>query len=1074
MKKLLTCLVLSAAALTASAEDHYLVGGCTPSGWTGGEWERSAVAMVNVAPDTWIWTGKLTVAEGDNGRFKIPDSAGGWDGYWAPEQDCLLTDEWTDLSTSGEGDFKYRVAEEGIYKVTLNTSTLKIKAEKLTEPQKDGDYYLISTVHDYYWWAGFTTSDNQTSKARLTDNLDFAADGFFPLSCDHYKFKGELDGQGHTLDGMTILGTNNNVALVRYASDGAYIHDLVVGPNSSFTGSAKIGGIVGFARDGGEVRLAKVVNMATVRSVGTTDANAAGLVGCAVDGTKITATDCANMGAVSGQDGQCGAFAGWTQSGTTFTNCFNCGAISNIDGTSQLYRNSGAVTATNTYDVTAVGEQGIKLDAATLSSGELCYKLNGDQSTIAWYQKIGTDEYPLPFGTDQVYANGELLCDGSSAGGDLTYSNSATSVLPPHSFAEGFCTVCGTLDTNFLTADAEGFYDIATANELKWFAAIVAQVNQSASARLTADIDYTANKQGFIGISQSTPFRGTFDGQGHTLTIDIVNTDLSRTGLFAYINAATIRNLIVEGSATSAGNNCVGGLGGRSDGNGTLIENVVVRTAVSYTGTNGDATCGGFFANMEASITMRNCAFYGSINSGTAEGNGGLIGWAGGGASIKIENCLVAATAYTQNGNSADLARNNPAVTNSYKVSADDPRLASGEMAYILNGQVSPGTSWYQLLGTDEAPLPFAKDGAAVYAQGTVECDGITPVEGSTLTFSNSEGAPTQRPHTYVDGICTKCGTPYFNYVVAKDGWYEFSNAKQLVWFAAMVNKLGQTKRNVRLTADIDFDGREFHGIGTPENPFVTTFDGQGHIIRNLILDNQDNDRPAGFINEAREGAVVKNMTMDASCFFVGHHYVGAFIGHVEGNGEILLEQLGNEAGVEAWNQNAGGIVGCNTSGELKLRLTNCYNTAIITGNNECGGISGWLGNKAETTNCYNMGDVDAERSESFARGNNIQVVNCFDPVTNWPALPASPIEDFTNGTIYQLLAEAAPGIWYLSAEEGGHPVLYETEWTPTDIQSLNVQPAENAARIYNLNGQQVQAPRRGLYIRNGRKFVVK
>ena len=129
MKKLLTLMALSALALTASAEDHYLVGGCTPSGWTGGEWERSAVAMVNVAPYTWIWTGKLTVAEGDDGRFKIPDSAGGWDGYWAPEQDCLLTDEWTDLSTSGEGDFKYRVAEEGIYKVTLNTQEAHRAAE---------------------------------------------------------------------------------------------------------------------------------------------------------------------------------------------------------------------------------------------------------------------------------------------------------------------------------------------------------------------------------------------------------------------------------------------------------------------------------------------------------------------------------------------------------------------------------------------------------------------------------------------------------------------------------------------------------------------------------------------------------------------------------------------------------------------------------------------------------------------------------------------------------------------------------------------------------------------------------
>ena len=236
----------------------------------------------------------------------------------------------------------------------------------------------------------------------------------------------------------------------------------------------------------------------------------------------------------------------------------------------------------------------------------------------------------------------------------------------------------------YLEADAEGFFSIGTANDLHWFAEMVAKVNQSAKAKLTADIDYTAFKQGFIGVSEGTPFRGVFDGQGHTLKIDIVNIDFGRTGLFAYVNVATIKNLVVEGSATSADKNCVGGLGGRSDGNGTLIENVVVKTAVSYTGSNGDATCGGFFANTESNVTFKNCAFYGSIESGTAEGNGGMIGWAGGGNNIKIVNCLVAPTAYTQNGNSADFARNNPAVTNSFKVAADDAMLASGEMAFHL------------------------------------------------------------------------------------------------------------------------------------------------------------------------------------------------------------------------------------------------------------------------------------------------------------------------------------------------------------------------------------------------------
>ena len=125
MKKNLRLLLLTVLgcwmAGSAWAEDHYLVGGCTASGWESGDWQRSPVAMVNVADNVWVWAGKLTVGDGDNGRFKIPNSGGGWDGYWAPEQGTVLGTEEKDLSTSSEGDNKYCVAEEGIYKV-LSTS----------------------------------------------------------------------------------------------------------------------------------------------------------------------------------------------------------------------------------------------------------------------------------------------------------------------------------------------------------------------------------------------------------------------------------------------------------------------------------------------------------------------------------------------------------------------------------------------------------------------------------------------------------------------------------------------------------------------------------------------------------------------------------------------------------------------------------------------------------------------------------------------------------------------------------------------------------------------------------------
>ena len=48
---LLTLLLVSSNLCSTEvfAEEHYLVGGCTDSGWNAGEYNRSAVAMVKVS-----------------------------------------------------------------------------------------------------------------------------------------------------------------------------------------------------------------------------------------------------------------------------------------------------------------------------------------------------------------------------------------------------------------------------------------------------------------------------------------------------------------------------------------------------------------------------------------------------------------------------------------------------------------------------------------------------------------------------------------------------------------------------------------------------------------------------------------------------------------------------------------------------------------------------------------------------------------------------------------------------------------------------------------------------------------
>ncbi|MBO7120163.1 MAG: SusF/SusE family outer membrane protein [Bacteroidaceae bacterium] len=944
MKKLLITLLLAAAVLPGWADEYYLVGSATECGWNTGEWQRSTVRATQTGTDTWVAAVRLTAGEGDT--FKIPNGADEFDnnGIWATSEGQTLTSNWQDFSTTNDGDKQFRVAEEGMYLVSFNTSTKKIKAEKLTEPSKEGDYFLISNLNDYWYFAAYIASGNtNTAKARLTTDLTFDGN-FVCMASDKFKFKGEFDGNNHTIDYAVATCAYGRVGLFTYVANGANIHNLIIGANSSFTGVAKVGGIAGFARDGGEVTLTNVINKANITSTGDTDANAAGLIGCATDRTKITATNCANTGTITGQGGQCAAFAGWTQDRTTFTNCWNSGTITTaLEGNAELYRNSGSVLAINCYNLTEQGDQGTRLASTTAASGELCFKLNSKQTDIKWFQNLtGTvDNIPLPFSThSQVYANSSN-CDGSSASG---YSNDPSS-MPSHNFADGYCTVCNSLHEAYLTPDGEGYYTIGTANDLHWFADYVKEVNAKAKAKLTANIDYTSYKQGFIGTSQSLAYCGTFDGQGHTITIDIVNNGTTdRTGLFAYINSATIRNLVVEGSATSAGNNCVGGLGGRSDNDGTLIENVVVRTAVSYTGSNGDATCGGLFANMEAQVTLKNCAFLGSINAGTAEGNGGLVGWAGSGNNNKYINCLVAPVEYTQNGNSGDFSRNNPTVTNCHKVASNDAKLVSGELCYKLNGNQSGGADWYQTLGTDATPLPF---------------------NTSQRVFYGSDHTPN-----------------YYNYGLVNDK-IQIANMEQLRDFSNIVNA-GATTVNAELTADITMASENQYGytpIGSTDHPYTGHFNGQGHSVTLNI--NNPGYNYQGLFGVITDGVLIEKVIVKGTV--IGNDYVGGIAGGTNGGSSNAQKTdiwyCGNEATITAKGANGAGIIGVNQNGSASIILLNCYNTGDVTSNREGGAMSGWLGGGwSNVRNCYNSGTIKngENTSKAFGRNNGCYFTNCY------------------------------------------------------------------------------------------------
>lgn len=924
--------------------------------------------------------------------------------------------------------------------------------------------YQIANAADLVEFSAIVNGGEINANAVLTADIDMTDVAWTPIGNSANRYEGVFDGQFHTIDHLRYESSEERIGIFGVVNGGCVIKNLIAGPANEIRGVDKVGGIIGCSDGSGWVTLENVGHEGYVYGTGN---NVCAIIGVVMNGGPATRiTNCYNMGNVSG-GGESAIIAGWFggHGSVEVRGFWNTGVMeSGQDGGNSLWRNSSGITTERIFHLYA--DQGATvIEDGALASGKLAFQLNDSQDAGYWRQNLSDpkDLHPT-FLPDHllVYANGELSCDGSAKeGSSVTYSNTEGSVRDDHHFEAGFCSVCGMMQDDFCQME-DDHYLIDDGDKLNWFAYMVNNVNGAANGRLTADIDMTGKS--FTPIGQDAhDFKGHFDGMGHRILNLVTNAEFNNQALFGQaVGGAVIENIIIDASCLIQGNAFTAGILGHVWGDGVIVRNCGNEANIYGSAQNA----AGIVGCSEREVHISDCYNLGEIN-GSHE-NAGICAWMGSNNST-IKNCYSTATGI----NGAALWRKDEvAGENMYQIEGIQgnaftiEQMQSGELAYMLNGKQSENVNWYQVVGTDLHPVPVFIEGGVVYANGSLDCAG-NPKDGAEVTFSNTEGA-TRDDHHFVDGICTVCGNPDADYMNAEDGKYTLASVADVKWFAAMVNKV-DASLNAILSNDIDFQGEEFYGIATAAAPYCGTFDGQRHIIRNLFI-NMPDEANVGFFREITAGAHIMNLTIDASCAISGKNFAAAFIGHVSGNGTALLEQLGNEAFVSTVDQNAGGIVGCNTSGELKLTLLNCYNAGPISSGWEAGGLSGWLGNDAVTVNCYNMGVVT--NGESFARGNNIQITNCFDPVTDWPALPVTPIENFTNDVVYNLLAEAAPGIWFLSAKEGGHPVLYDTGFVSGISEWMA--PATSAKVYYDLQGRKVNRPSKGLYIVDGHKVLVR
>ena len=159
--------------------------------------------------------------------------------------------------------------------------------------------------------------------------------------------------------------------------------------------------------------------------------------------------------------------------------------------------------------------------------------------------------------------------------------------------------------------DADGFRDM----------------DAGGSYKLAADITVTE--------PYANDFSGTFDGNGHTVTLAINQPLKDNIGLFSKISStATVKNVAVNGNVI--GSRCVGGIAGTSNGTITQCQNKATITATKN-GSGNYSQAGGIVGYAE-NATITSCANVGTVNAAPNDGRrcGGVAGYA---KTSVIENC---------------------------------------------------------------------------------------------------------------------------------------------------------------------------------------------------------------------------------------------------------------------------------------------------------------------------------------------------------------------------------------------------------------------------------------------------
>ena len=458
--------------------------------------------------------------------------------------------------------------------------------------------------------------------------------------------------------------------------------------------------------------------------------------------------------------------------------------------------------------------------------------------------------------------------------------------------------------------------------------------------KLTADIHVTsmAGKN-----NDDNAFKGVFDGNGHTMTLNLTTDGSSYCAPFRYVGGSTFKRLHIAGKITS-NSYYVASLVGYQRYGTLNIYNCWSSVDIMCTKKSSYSCNAGFVGySYDSNININNCRFDGSLQGADADGCSGFVGQRNSNSSsMKISNCLFAPTQLTvATDNSYTFAYKSDVNTNNYYTTplGKEQGTAIGNMtdSELLNklgkgwekkgdkvvpvfdiknlstGSIECNTFW-AYTGEDITVTPTVKDmdGNTVSAENYSVSFSPSPVKEvgqytMTVASNTANGYSGTLTHQFevaknISGTGTK-DDPYL--ITSTDDWNLFAKS--------VAGGIDYYKKYVKLTNDITISTMVGVCDESGDRPFRGIFEGDNHTLTANITstatdDNKNNQGVAPF--HLIKQATIQNLTV-AGQITSASKYAAGLVGWVDGDyNSSYIKNCVVKATITTSADWAGGFVG--------------------------------------------------------------------------------------------------------------------------------------------------------------------